>query len=249
MDAEKNSQEIIPAKEVNIALEQLLIAQQADHYGFADLTPYQKELEEAYGGMWQDYPRAVSFGVNFPIQVVEGLLKAPSRTYLYYYEVLNDRLNQIALSLTGWLENQGYLAFPIPASQREGEDKLAGIFSHRMAAYLAGLGWIGKNSSLIHPQVGPRLRLGTVLTDAPLVCDAPMEGRCGTCRACRDICPPKAILGQEWELHQPLEERLDVFACDRHLQSMRRAFGKRICGLCIAACPYGRGKREKTGSP
>ncbi len=225
---------------LNSEIKEILIGAGADHYGFADLSPYTDGLKEAYGPMWNNYPRAVSFGVNFPLQVVEELLKGPARTYLYYYDVLNDKINQIALALNTWLEGEGYLSFPIPASQRENEDKLSGIFSHRSAARLAGLGWIGKSSSLINPKVGPRLRLGTVLTNAPMVCDSPLENLCGKCNACRDICPPKAIKGVPWHSGQPLDERLNVYACDNYLQEMRHAFGKRICGLCIAVCPYGR---------
>ena len=56
----------------------------------------------------------------------------------------------------------------------------------------------------------------------------------------RDVCPAGAIKGVLYHEGQPLEDRLDVFACDRYLQEQRLSFGKRICGLCIAACPYGK---------
>ncbi len=229
-------------KQWNEALVAILQAKGADDWGFADLTACQPELEEAYGAVWRDYPRAISLAVFLPWAVVEQLLDAPTHTYLYYYDVVNQRINDICLSLTQFLESQGYRAFPIPASQRV-EDRLDGIFSHRLAARLAGLGWIGKCCSLIHPQVGPRLRLGTVLTDMPLQTSAPLANGCGDCQVCQNICPAGAIQGQAWRPGQPLAERLDVFACDRQLQEARYSFGKRICGLCIAACPYGRQRR------
>ena len=87
-------------------------------------------------------------------------------------------------------------AYPIPASQRNGRDRMQSIFSHRMAAHLAGLGWIGKNCCLITPIAGPRVRLVTVLTDAPLPPGSPMDSRCGDCTACVDACPPHAIKGR-----------------------------------------------------
>ena len=225
---------------LNVEIEAILEKKGADHFGFADLEPHQAELRDYYGADWDAYPRAISFAVNFPAAVVEQLLDAPTHTYLYYYDVLNHRINDIALSLCTFLAAKNYRAFPIPASQRQNADKLSGIFSHRIAARLAGLGWIGKSGSLIHPEVGPRLRLGTVLTDAPLQTGHPLANGCGRCKVCRDVCPAGAIKGVLYHEGQPLEDRLDVFACDRYLQDQRLSFGKRICGLCIEACPDGK---------
>ena len=103
------------------------------------------------------------------------MLDHPSHTYLAYYDIANSLLNRIGLIVNNRLEREGFMAFPIPASQRTGENKEGGIFSHRMAAQMAGLGWIGKNCSLVSPQNGPRLRLATVLTNAPLEPDHPRE--------------------------------------------------------------------------
>lgn len=229
---------------LNQAIEQFLAPMQIDHLGYADLSGHPEAIQDYYGPLWNDYPRAISLGVNMPNRVVDELLKAPNHTYLYYYDVVNAKINQIVLALTNWLENQGWLAYPVPASQRTNEDKLSGIFSHRLAARLAGLGWIGKSCSLITERNGPRLRLGTILTDAPLDCGSPLESKCGSCTLCRDKCPPKAIKGRLWQENQAISERLDVFACDNHLQETRKAFGKRICGICIAVCPYGRNQQE-----
>ncbi|MEG1500671.1 MAG: epoxyqueuosine reductase [Clostridiales bacterium] len=228
---------------LNAALLEILQKGGVDHWGFACLEADREAIEEEYGSVWQDYPRAISFAVNMPWAVVEQLLVAPTHTYLYYYDVVNDHINDITLNICRYLESEGYRAFPIPASQRV-ENRLSGIFSHRWAAVLAGLGWIGKSCNLINPQVGPRLRLGTVLTDAPLETDLPLANGCGECTICLDGCPAKAIKGVPFQKGQGLEHRLDVLACDQHLLNMRHAFGKRICGLCIALCPYGR-KREQ----
>lgn len=217
----------------------------ADQYGFGDLEQFNASIEEAYGEVWKEYTRAVSFAVHFPWAVVEELLTAPTHTYLAYYDILNDKINGISLAVTDWLEKQGYRAFPVPASQRVTPNKAAGIFSHRLAAHLSGLGWIGKNCSLINEKAGPRLRLGTVLTDAPLPAASPQESRCGDCNLCKDICPAGAIHGLAWLEGQPLQERLDVPACQDHLWQMRHSFGKEICGLCIAVCPYGRDRQRR----
>ena len=85
--------------------------------------------------------------------------------------------------------------------------KLYALFNHKMAATSAGIGWVGKNGLLISPEHGPRLSLATVLTDAPLAPDAPVEaGRCGECTLCRDHCPSGAITGAEWSRRDPFVE-------------------------------------------
>ena len=215
----------------------------ADEFGVADLAPVREHLLREYGEVWEDYPFAVSIGAHLPFDVVEQLTDGPTRPYLTCYDTLNARLNDIALRLSAKLAKSGYRAFPIPASQRMGEDKLAAIFSHRMAARLAGLGWIGKSANLINPQAGPCLRLSTVLTDAPLLPDRPAKGGCGSCTACKDICPANAIKGNEFDPAVGVSGLLDVFACDEYLGEIRHVFGKRICGRCLAACPFGKRRR------
>lgn len=208
--------------------------------GVADLTPHVEAIGRLYGADFGQYPRAFSFAVFLPSPVVAELLASPSHTYLAYYDIANGLINQIGLRLNNFLVQEGYKAYPIPASQRAGETKEGSIFSHRMAAALAGLGWIGKSCSLINPEVGPRLRLGTVLTDAALVADKPMANQCGDCTACTDICPAGAILGNSFQPRQDLAERFDFHRCDDYLTEVRQTFGKRICGKCVAVCPQGR---------
>lgn len=212
----------------------------ADAVGFADLVPHQQWIRYQYGNSWDGYPYAIAVAVNFPRAVVNQLLVAPSHSYLRFYDIINNRLDEMTLAIANYLENIGFAAFPVPASQRSGEERLDAIFSHRAAAYWAGLGWIGKSCSLITEQRGPRLRLATVLTDAPFVCGTPMNSRCGTCHACVDACPAGALEDVLFVNDQPLGDRFDGIACDRYLQQMRHSFGKRICGRCIAACPRGK---------
>ncbi len=212
----------------------------ADLFGVADLTQAKNVLLLEYGDAWEAYPRAVSMGLYFPRQVVNELLVGPTHTYLRYYDVLNARLDDMAMRLANFLEEQGYRSFPIPASQRVGEDKLASIFSHRLAASLAGLGWIGRSSCLINPKVGPRLRLATVLTQAPLTPGTPLASGCPEhCTSCRDHCPAHAIKGVRFAPGQPLEMRLDAPACSKWLAETRHSFGKQVCGICLAVCPIG----------
>ncbi len=208
--------------------------------GVADLSRVQAYMHQEYGDAWNRYPRAVVFGLPYPREVVNQLAEGPTHTYLYYYNVLNTKLDELALRCALMLQDEGYEAFPIPASQRMGEQRLTGIFSHRLAAQLAGLGWIGKNSSLIHPLYGPRLRLVSILTNASLQTDKPIEQKCGDCRACVDACPSQAITGRAFHETDEIEKRFLGERCDEHLSRVRSAFGKRVCGKCLAACPYGK---------
>lgn len=210
-------------------------------FGVANLLPYREYINEVYGNSLLHLDKAVSIGIQYPKDVVNQLLEGPTHTYLYYYKILNAKLDDIALQVAIALEKEGYRSFPVPASQRVTDDRLAGIFSHRMAAHLAGLGWIGKNSSLITREYGPRLRLVTILTDAPLETDAPFEGDlCGECNKCVLACPSGAVVGNPFREDDPLEKRFIGQLCDVHLSRVRNTFGKRICGKCLASCPYGK---------
>ena len=59
-----------------------------------------------------------------------------------FYEVINERLNMVASRVAGVLQEQCYRALPIPASASIDEEGLSAVFSHKLAAHLAGLGWI-----------------------------------------------------------------------------------------------------------
>lgn len=69
-----------------------------------------------------------------------------------------------------------------------------GAISERAFGAAAGIGWIGKNAMLIHPEEGSWFWLGEVITRAELSFDSPSADRCGTCRKCLDACPTGAIV-------------------------------------------------------
>jgi len=136
------------------------------------------------------------------------------------------------------LDKAGFQAFVVPSSQTVDRTKLASVFSHKLAAHLAGLGWIGKSALLITPEHGPRVRWGTVLTDAPLETGTPIDEMCRDCLACVKDCPAHAFTGQAFDKPRPRSEIFAAEACDNYL-SKREALHT-ACGMCVYICPFGK---------
>ena len=147
-----------------------------------------------------------------------------------YHHVLGNRLEQLATAIRELMPG---------ATTRCYVD--AGPVPERELAQLAGLGWIGKNMMLIHPELGSFTFIGVVLTDAGLEPDLPFEAdRCGTCRRCLDACPTDAFVGPR---------DLDARACISYLtiehrgefsDTQRAQVGDWIfgCDVCQDVCPW-----------
>jgi len=217
----------------------------ADFCGVADLSPAQEAISAQGGAAIAGFPRAVSVGIALLHPVVDQLPRRADRAvamaYRHHaYDVVNQRLDHIASRLSGLLQREGYGALPVPASQTVDDDRLCGLFSHKMAAHLAGLGWIGKSCLLVTPEVGPRVRWATVLTDAPLkMTGQRMDERCSTCQQCVEICPPHAFTGQPFREGEPREARFAAHRCEAYFAEMEETTDFAVCGLCLYVCPYG----------
>jgi len=147
-----------------------------------------------------------------------------------YHHVLGNRLEQLATAIRELMPG---------ATTRCYVD--AGPVPERELAQLAGLGWIGKNMMLIHPELGSFTFIGVVLTDAELEPDLPFEAdRCGTCRRCLDACPTGAFVGPR---------DLDARACISYLtiehrgefsDTQRTQVGDWLfgCDICQDVCPW-----------
>ncbi|MFH1485847.1 MAG: 4Fe-4S double cluster binding domain-containing protein, partial [Chloroflexota bacterium] len=223
----------------------------ASHFGVADLRPA-REFMIAQGGEYlAKFPLAVTAAVPMIDGWVDELSQHGNRLVMQSYaellEVVDRRWLTIAYSLTLILQNSGYRALPIAEHVVE-PTKRSGVFSHKLAAHLAGLGWIGKNALLVTPERGPRVRLLTVLTTAPLLVTEPKvaldHDGCGTCRSCVDICPASALTGVPFAINVPRDARLDFRKCSDYRNQQVERTGSRTCALCLHICPFGDSDRR-----
>ena len=151
-----------------------------------------------------------------------------------YHEVLREHLENLAQkTIVPW---GGKYRITVDSSP---------IMEKPLAA-LAGLGWQGKNTLLIHPQHGPWLLLGCLLTDLDISPDSPTKDHCGTCTRCMDACPTHAF-PQPYVLDS---RRCLAYLTIEHTGSIppefRPLLGDRLfgCDECLEACPWNRHARQ-----
>lgn len=148
-----------------------------------------------------------------------------------YHKVMRKRLQKLADHIEKEIGKFGYRVFSDSAPVLE-----------KPLAEKAGLGWIGKHTNLLSRESGSWFFLGEIYSDLPLPKDDIAENHCGTCQACIDICPTKAIVGPY---------KLDARRCISYLtielkgaipESLRPMMGNRIygCDDCQLVCPWNR---------
>jgi epoxyqueuosine reductase len=110
-------------------------------------------------------------------------------------------------------------------------------------ALWAGLGWIGKNTLVIHPRHGSFFLLGELITSLELTADVPMGDHCGTCTRCIEACPtgaiePYSVDGSKCISYLTIEHRGEI-AGEFH-GAMREAGFIVGCDICQDVCPFNR---------
>jgi len=199
-------------------------------FGVADLSLVKKEDILLPSNAIDHLPFAVSVGYHLSDSILEGIEDAPTPHYFHHYQRVNILLDTIGLSVSSAIQEKGYRAMPIAASQIVDWKSQKGHLSHKHIALAAGLGWIGRNNLLVNEKFGSRIRLVTVLTDLPLEIDFPSAKDCGSCRACIKVCPAEAIKERPEDFdHLRCYEQLKVFSKTLH-------FSHHICGICVKAC-------------
>ena len=231
-------------KTIRGQLENRAIDMGARFFGVADLTGTLETIVEQGGNFLTVFPRALSLGIALNDGIVDQLPRhkevGVARTYDYLYYTVNQSLDRIALSLSVILNENGFLTLLIPASDTIDNKKVQGLFSHKLSARLAGLGWIGPSCLLITPELGPRVRWVTVLTDAFLESGNPLPNQCGDCQECVEACPPKAFTGRPFDSLESRDARFNVQRCiDYRLYLKNKTTGVKVCGICVYVCPFG----------
>jgi len=146
-----------------------------------------------------------------------------------YHDIVKKRLKRVGR----WLIEQ------VPETEIKVFVDTAPVMEKPLAA-AAGLGWQGKHTNLLSRELGNWFFLGAIFTTLDLAPDEMAEERCGSCRACLDICPTEAF---------PAPYQLDARRCISYLTiehkgpvepELRARMGNRIygCDDCLAVCPW-----------
>ncbi len=148
-----------------------------------------------------------------------------------YHKTLRNRLQKLAGKIQQQIGNFGYRVFVDSAPVLE-----------KALAEKAGLGWIGKHSNVINRDNGSWFFLGEIYTDIPLPTDSKATNHCGSCTACMDICPTRAIVAP-----YQVDARLCISYLTIELHGaipiqLRPLIGNRIygCDDCQLICPWNR---------
>jgi epoxyqueuosine reductase len=148
-----------------------------------------------------------------------------------YHKLMRRRLQRLADRIEGEIGPFGYRVFVDSAPVLE-----------KALARDAGLGWIGKHTNLLNRRAGSWFFLGELYTDLPLPTDQAPRNHCGSCTACIEACPTRAIVAPY---------QLDARRCISYLTiehwsaipiELRKAIGNRIfgCDDCQLVCPWNR---------
>lgn len=110
----------------------------------------------------------------------------------------------------------------------------------RRWAQRAGLGWIGKNCSLISPEFGSFCFIGELIVDIELEYDSAMTDKCGECSKCLEACPNKALEGaQQINANRCISyntiESKEAIPSEFHATLSQRLYG---CDICQDVCPW-----------
>ncbi len=146
-----------------------------------------------------------------------------------YHKLMRQRLQQLADRMTESIGPFQHRVYTDSAPVMEVE-----------LAQLAGLGWRGKHTLLLQREHGSWFFLGEIYTDLDLPIDTPTDNHCGTCQACIDICPTRAIVAPYQLDARRCISYLTIELKDSIPEEFRPLIGNRIygCDDCQLVCPW-----------
>jgi epoxyqueuosine reductase len=156
-------------------------------------------------------------------------------TYAYgedYHSVIKDKLNELLTLIKLHFGDINGRAFVDSAPVMD-----------KAWAKKSGLGWIGKNSNLIHPKEGSFFFIAELIVDIEITPDGPIKDYCGTCTRCIDACPTDAIVepyvvrGDKCISYLTIELKDEIIPNEFKGKMDNWAFG---CDICQDVCPWNR---------
>lgn len=188
------------AKDIREKVKDFLAERNIPVFGVASAESLNKKAPEGFRpqDMLKNAKSVIIVGKPLPLGVFHTPKSMKNKFYTQafstYYTIMNEATTSIALMI----EESGFLSLPVPAYSpitfHNGEPR--GLLSLKHAAVEAGIGIMGKNSLLIHPQYGNVLRLGGLITDMEWEETLPAidEDLCPSdCHMCERVCPVSAI--------------------------------------------------------
>jgi epoxyqueuosine reductase len=207
-----------------------------NRHGDMDWLASTADRRKAPAALWPEARSALMLGLNYgpaadPLHRLSATGSGNISVYAWgddYHELIKGKLKTLAGKLAA-RSSSAVKVFVDTAPLME-----------KPLARRAGVGWQGKHTNLVSREFGSWLFLGAILTTAELVADPAEDDRCGSCRACLDICPTKAF---------PAPYQLDARRCISYLTiehkghidaEFRDKIGNRIygCDDCLAVCPW-----------
>ncbi len=221
------------AEKLTRELKELAAALDIDLFGIARI-----DALDRYGKPGRR-PSDIYPDVQAIVVFATGVLDSISKSYLsspdnlvaeHASSALSEDMQLKSLRIRSFLRRRGYY---VP---EKSQGLLESGIHQRYAFQQAGLGYVGKSQNAVSEKYGPRMFIGTMLTNAPLVPDEPYEqDLCGDCTVCETFCMSKALIGERY-FHQRQCESV----ANSKKQNLYYSLGAwHNCDMCHRVCPRG----------